>query len=169
MLDVEERSSYLKKINLRDEARKLEEQMSGGSAEIDKKPELFLCYKQLNLRAYRVTNEEIFGKTVSELEALFSREMAVEKLKRADRVIDPAPVMVIQSGDVLAMVGDRRELLNTDEKIGPEVDDRSVVDLVGEILKICILNPKVVGKTLGEISAEHGHGCFFEKNNPSGS
>lgn len=153
----------LMKIDLRNEARKLEEEMSGGSGEIDKRPELFSWYKQLNLRAYRVTNENILGKTVSELEALFPRKMAVEKLKRADRVIDPAPGTVIQSGDVVAMVGDRREFLKADEKIGPEVDDRSVVDLIGEILNICVLNPEAVGKTLGEISTEHGHGCFLRK------
>ena len=153
----------LMKIDLRNEARKLEEEMSGGSGEIDKRPELFSWYKQLNLRAYRVTNENILGKTVSELEALFPRKVAVEKLKRADRVIDPAPGTVIQSGDVVAMVGDRREFLKADEKIGPEVDDRSVVDLIGEILNICVLNPEAVGKTLGEISTEHGHGCFLRK------
>ncbi|MCK4388277.1 MAG: aspartate-alanine antiporter [Dehalococcoidia bacterium] len=153
----------LMKIDLRNEARKLEEEMSGGSGEIDKRPELFSWYKQLNLRAYRVTNENILGKTVSELEALFPRKIAVEKLKRADRVIDPAPGTVIQSGDVVAMVGDRREFLKADEKIGPEVDDRSVVDLIGEILNICVLNPEAVGRTLGEISTEHGHGCFLRK------
>lgn len=153
----------LMKIDLKNEARKLEEEMSGGSGEIEKRPELFSWYKQLNLRAYRVTNENILGKTVSELEALFPRKVAVEKLKRADRVIDPAPGTVIQSGDVVAMVGDRREFLKADEKIGPEVDDRSVVDLIGEILNICVLNPEAVGKTLGEISTEHGHGCFLRK------
>ena len=153
----------LMKIDLRNEARKLEEEMSGGSGEIGKRPELFSWYKQLNLRAYRVTNENILGKTVSELEALFPRKIAVEKLKRADRLIDPAPGTVIQSGDVVAMVGDRREFLKADEKIGPEVDDRSVVDLIGEILNICVLNPEAVGKTLGEISTEHGPGCFLRK------
>ncbi|TKJ44519.1 aspartate-alanine antiporter [Candidatus Aerophobetes bacterium Ae_b3b] len=153
----------LMKIDLRNEARKLEQEMSGGSGETDKRPELFSWYKQLNLRAYRVTNENILGKTVSELEALFPRKIAVQKLKRADRVIDPAPGTVIQSGDVVAMVGDRREFLKADEKIGPEVDDRSVVDLIGEILNICVLNPEAVGKTLGEISTEHGHGCFLRK------
>ncbi len=153
----------LMKIDLRNEARKLEEEMSGGSGEIEKRPELFSWYKQLNLRAYRATNENILGKTVRELEALFPRKADVEKLKRADQVIDPAPGTVIQSGDVVAIVGDRREFLKADEMIGPEVDDRSVVDLVGEVMNICVLNPEPVGKTLGEISTEHGHGCFLRK------
>jgi len=100
---------------------------------------------------------------VSELEALFAGKMAVEKLKRADQVIDPAPGMVIQSGDVVAVVGDRRQFLKADEKMGPEVDDRSVVDLIGEILNICVLSAEAVRKTLGEISNEHGHGCFLRK------
>lgn len=58
----------------------LEQEMCGGSGEIDKRPEFFSWYKQLNLRAYRATNQNILGKTVSELEALFPRKIAVEKL-----------------------------------------------------------------------------------------
>ena len=153
----------LMKINLRSEARKLEEEMSGGSGEIHKRPELFSWYKRLNLRAYRITSKNILGQTVSELESQFRGKVAVEKLKRADLVIDPAPGTVIQSGDVVAMIGDRREFLKADEKIGPEVDDRGAVDLIGEILNICVLKPEAVGKTLGEISTEYGHGCFLRK------
>jgi len=153
----------LMKIDLRSEARKLEEEMSGGSGEIHKRPELFSWYKRLNLRAYRATNACIVGKTVSEVEALFPGKAAVEKLKRADRIIDPVPGTVVQSGDVIAIAGDRSELLKADEKIGPEVDDRNMVDIIGEILNICVLKPEAVGKTLGEISTEHGHGCFLRK------
>jgi len=153
----------LMKIDLRKEARKLEQEMSGGSGGIDKRPELFSWYKRLNLRAYRATNEGILGKTVSEVETLFPGKAAVEKLKRADRIIDPVPGTVVQSGDVIAIAADRSEFLKADEKIGPEVDDRNMVDLIGEILNICVLKPEVVGKTLGEISTEYGHGCFLRK------
>ena len=38
-----------------------------------------------------------------------------------------------------------------------------MLDLIGEILEICILKPDAVGKTLGEISAEHGHGIFLRR------
>ncbi len=153
----------LMRIDLRKEARKLEEEMSGDSGRIDKRPELFSWYKRLSLRAYRATNQGILGKTVSEVEAMFPGKAAVEKLKRADRIIDHVPGTVVQSGDVIAIAGNRSEFLKADEKIGPEVDDKDMVDLIGEILNICVLKPEVVGKTLGEISTEYGHSCFLRK------
>ena len=150
------------RIDLKKEARKLEEEMSGGAAETER-PELFSWYKRLNLRAYRVTNENVTGKTIGELEAMFQGMVAVEKMKRQDQIIEPEPDTVIKSGDVVALAGDRRQLINVNETVGPEVDDRSVLDLIGEILEICILKPDAVGKTLGEISAEHGHGIFLRR------
>lgn len=152
----------LMKIDLKAEAKKLEEEMSGG-ADVEKSPELFSWYKKLNLRAYRAANKNVAGKTVSELEAMFTGKVAVEKIKHKDRAVDPTPDMVIELGDEIAIVANRREFLGADEMIGPEVDDRSVVELIGEVLDICVLKPEAVGKTLGEISLEHGHGCFLRK------
>jgi len=149
----------LMRINLRDEARKLEEEMSGGIEEGG--PELFNWYKRLNLRAYKVTNANIAGKKILELEAMFSGHVAVDKMKRGEEIITPKPDTIIQSGDILAIIGGRSQLLNANEMIGAEVDDQKVVDIIGEILSVCVLNKEVVGKTLGDISKKHGHNCFL--------
>lgn len=151
------------KMNLKDKAKKLEEELSGGTTDIEKSPELFLWYKRLNLRAYRITNKSVAGKKVSELEALFPGRVAVDKIKRGDQIIDPGPDTIIQSEDIIAIAGSRSQLLKANQMIGPEVDDKSIVDIIGEILDICVLRPEVVGKTLGEISLKHGHGCFLRK------
>ncbi|GAF80624.1 unnamed protein product, partial [marine sediment metagenome] len=153
----------LMRINLRDEAMKLEKEMSGGSDDITNSPELFSWYKQLNLRAYRVINKNIVQKTVKELEGMFPGKVAIDRIKRASQIIEPRGDTVIQSDDIIAIVGNRKEFLKADEMIGPEVDDRDVVDLIGEILDICVIKSQAAGKTLGEISAQHGHGCFLRK------
>ena len=153
----------LMNINLKEETRTLEKEMSGGSEAEVLSPELFSWYKQLNLRAYRVTNPSLSGKTVAEIEALFPGRVAVDKLKRGIQVLDPAPDTIIGTGDIVALVGDRGEFLKGDEQIGPEVEDRDVVDLIGEILEICVTKPEAVGQTLGQISEAHGHGCFLRK------
>ncbi len=150
-------------LNLKDEARALEREMSGGAAEETLGPELFSWGKQLNLRAYRVTNPNLAGKSVAEVEALFPGKVALDKVKRGAQVLDPTPDMVIQSGDLVTLVGKRSEFLKSDELIGPEVGDRDVVDLIGEILEICVTKPEAVGQTLGQISAAHGHGCFLRR------
>jgi len=61
------------------------------------------------------------------------------------------------------LVADRGEFLDADRLIGPEVDDKGVVDILGEILNVCVLKKGVIGKTLGEISKEYGQRCFLRK------
>ena len=152
----------LMKINLKSEARKLEQEMSGSPAESES-PELFSWYKKLNLRAYRVTKNSATGKSIEELEKLFPGKVAVEKIKRGNQIIEPTPDFILQAGDEVTVVGERHQFLKADEMLGPEVDDRGVVDIMGEMLDICVLKAGAVGKTLGEISRQHGPGCFLRK------
>ncbi|MDD5643269.1 MAG: aspartate-alanine antiporter [Syntrophales bacterium] len=150
-------------INLKEEAKTLEKEMSGGVAGEELSPELFSWHKRLVLRAYQVTNPDLSGKTVAEVEAMFPAEVAVAKVKRGAQVMDPTPDMLIQSRDILGLVGHREEFVQEGPQLGPEVADRDAVDLVGEILEICVTKPEAVGQTLGQISAQHGHGCFLRR------
>jgi len=150
-------------IDLKKEARALEMEMSGGSSDLDDTPELFAWKKQLNLRAYKVENNNVIGKRVSEIELLFSEKTVIDKIKRGDQIIDPEPGIVVESNDIITIVGARSRLLEAAGMIGPEVDDKDAVDLIGEILDICVLKADVIGKTLGEISAEYGHKCFLRR------
>ncbi|KPJ68586.1 hypothetical protein AMJ44_06165 [candidate division WOR-1 bacterium DG_54_3] len=149
----------LLKLDLKEEARKLEARMSGGE-EVLESPELFSWYKRLNLRAYK---SRISGKTVKELEGMFPGRVAIERIKRGSQLMEFTPETLIQTGDEIALVGDRQALLAAEKLIGPEIDDQAVIDVIGEIIDICVLNREAVGRTLGEISQKHGHGVFLRK------
>ncbi len=153
----------LMKINLKEEARKLEREMTGSSDDLDESPELFSWSKQLLLRAYRVTGPNVAGKTVAELKVMFPGTVAVDKLKRDGKVIEPELDTELRQDDIIAVVGNREVFLKAAEIIGPEVEDKDVVDVIGETLEICVTNRDAVGKTLGEISKTQGHGCFVTK------
>jgi len=146
-------------INLKEEAKKLEREMSGSTGEDS--PELFSWSKKPGLRAYKVVNAKIVGKSILEFERMFSGSVVIDKIRRGKDVVVPRPDMVIQDNDILAIMGGRGQLLNADEVIGPEVEGQRVIDIVGEILDVCVLNKEIVGKTLGDISKKHGHGCFL--------
>ena len=147
------------KIDLKDEATKLEEQMSGGLGV--RKPGLFSWSNQLVIRGYMVTNPAVSGKTVSELEAICPERMAVEKIRRGEQILDPKPDMVIQMNDVLILIGSCRDYHKAPD-VGTEVDPTSAVDMMGEVLEICVFNPDAVGKTLGEIGRNReAHGIYL--------
>ncbi|NQT30522.1 MAG: aspartate-alanine antiporter [Candidatus Saganbacteria bacterium] len=147
-------------IDLKAEAKKLEQELSGGGAD---SPELFSWYKRVGLRAYKVTNANCVGKTPSQIEAMFPARIALEKIKHGDQVFDAQPNSVIQSGDIVALVGHRQALIEADKIVGPEVDDKAVANIVGEIMNICVLKKDVVGKTLGQLAAKYGQGCFLRR------
>jgi putative transport protein len=151
------------RINLKEEARKLEARMSGGAVSVEK-PELFSWSAQLELRAYQASSKNVIGKTVAELEALFPDRVAVNKVKRSNVEIDVEPDMIIQAGDIIVVSGRCKQFVKAPELIGPEVDIGTVTDMVGEVMDICVLNRDIVGKTLGELSKnKEAHGIFLRR------
>lgn len=149
------------RIDLKGEAAKLEQQMSGGLGA--PKAGLFSWSNQLVIRAYQVKSPAIAGKTASQLEAMCPERMAVEKIRRGDQVIDPKPDMAIQMDDIIVLIGSCRDHHKV-PAIGPEIDPTSVTDIMGEVLEVCVFNPSAVGKTLGEIGkSKAAHGIFLRK------
>ncbi len=154
------------KMDLKTEARKLEESM-GGVSEETKTPGFFSWSRAVSLRAYEVTKEGAFGKSAAELEELFRPwRAAVEKVKRGDKFVDIASGAPVQAGDIVVLAGRRQGLLPAAEIIGPEVDVGEVVEMLGEVVDVCVLRPAVVGKKLrgiGTTMTGESHGVFLLK------
>jgi len=151
------------RISLKEEAKKLEAKMSGGAVTAEKQ-ELFSWSAQLELRAYEVSSQKVIGKTVAELEALFPERVAVNKVKRANTVMDVEQDMAIQAGDIIVMSGHYKQFVIAPGVIGPEVDIGAVTEMMGEVMDICILNRDVVNRTLGELSQnKQAHGIFLRR------
>jgi len=149
-------------IDLRQSAAQEEKEM--GSTTGKDTLESFHWSRLVMPRAFTVSNDTAAGKTASALEASFSDTVAVEKVCRGGKVIDPVPGdIVLNKGDTVVLTGHRTELLKASELIGPEVDDSSVSGMVGELLGICVTAKKYSGKTLGEIFSKTGHGCFIRR------
>ncbi|MBU0630619.1 MAG: aspartate-alanine antiporter [Candidatus Margulisbacteria bacterium] len=148
-------------LDLKKEARTLEAKM-GGSGE-EERPEIFSWYKQVNLRAYKLTDRQMAGKTVKELEAVFPDKVALEKIKRGGELISYDPETVVRLGDELVLTGGYKGLCSAPELIGPEIDDQLLLGLEGEVLDVVVLNKAVVGKSLEELSKSIGHGCFLKR------
>jgi putative transport protein len=152
----------LMRINLKDEARKLEVDMGGGS-EL-KSPELFSWSRQVELRAYEATNGQIAGKTVSEIEKCFPARVAVYHIKRAERLWECAQDTTIECNDVLVLGGKHVGLVCATDIIGHEIDITTVIDIIGESLDVYVLNPDLVNRTLGEMGRTPGaHGIFVTR------
>ncbi|MFH1951248.1 MAG: aspartate-alanine antiporter [Pseudomonadota bacterium] len=148
------------KINLPESAKKAEAEL--GSVDEQESVEAFHWSNLVVPRAYRVDNKGVIGKTVQELEALFPKRVAVDRIKKRDQVIDQFNGDIrLDKGDIVVLTGFRSRVLKASEIIGPEVDDKVVQEMVGEILGICMTNKALDGKSINEIFMGQGHGCFI--------
>jgi len=151
-------------LDVKREARKLEQQLAGSSGEDEEGPGLFNWEKQINLRTYLVQKEGACGRSVSELGALLPPGMVIEKMKSGDGIIAVAPETPVRKDSVIAVAGNAQGFLKLPDVIGPEVVDRDMMEIAGEMMEVCVLNRDVAGKTLGEAgTSREVHGVFLRK------
>jgi putative transport protein len=110
----------LLRIDLKAEALKLAEQMSGGHGTDDG---VQLAYKEWSIRAFRLTDAAV-GRTVANVEGSVSPDRVfVERVRRGAEFIDATPDTVLHAGDVVAIAARRRVLLGGRLPLGQEVED----------------------------------------------
>ncbi len=152
------------RIDLKSEVRKLEEQMGGSQSDDEENQGTFSWTQRLDMRAFRALNGAVIGKSISGIEELLPDRVAIDKIKRADRVIETAPETVVSRDDILLVLGPTSRMVDAGELIGPEIDRAAVTDITGEVIDVCVLNRNVAGKTLGELGKlKLAHGLFLRK------
>ncbi len=140
-------------IDLAEECRRYEQQMRGGATIPS------TARRDIEYRAYAVQPESPFiGRSRHDLEALASdARLFVERIRRADRIIDADGSTVIQGGDTLAITGRREWLIErvNEQKFGVlEVDDRPLLEIPAEVLDVVVTQPEVDGRSLDELARD---------------
>ena len=152
----------LMRVNLKEEARKLRARIS---SEEETEAGVRSALRRFGVRAYRVTNPALLNKTVAELEAL-PREVRVyvTRVRHDGAIIDPEPTTVIYDGDVVAVTSRTDNLITQGAGIGPEVDDKELLDFPEQSLDVVVTKKAVVGTTLRELAvSEIARGVFLGK------
>jgi putative transport protein len=151
----------LMRINLREEGRKLAEAVGGDEPE----PGVQSAFQPFTVRAYRVTNDRFVNVTVAELEAR-ARDLRafICRIRHDGRVVEPEPATVIHKDDVVAVITRTEALTARGTEIGPEVDDRAVLDFPQEFVDVVVTNRALAGRTLRELAGlEMARGVFLRK------
>ena len=152
----------LMRINLREEGAKMQ-------AQTDSAAELGLSVvsgaKSFDVRAYRVTNSSLANKTVAELEALpQSIRVFIVRVRHLGEIIECVPTTVIHHDDVVAVIARQEVHVERGERVGPEVDDKPLLDIPIEVLDVVISRRSVVGKTIAELARlEFARGVFLRR------
>jgi putative transport protein len=151
-------------FDLKEECKKYEAELGGSTM-----PEgTQSAYRELGVRAYRLTNPAFVGRKVKELEAIYGEQRTfVERIRVGDKIIDVQPDTVLEKDAVVAVAGRVSSLLAHGKDIGPEVDDKDLMNIPAELLDVVITRKELDGKTLLEVAQlEAGHtgrGVFLRK------
>ncbi len=152
----------LMRVNLKEEGRKLQAQISG-----EEEPEAGIqsAFQRFGVRAYRVTNEKLVNKTVAEIEAMPKEfRVFISRIRHEGAIIEPEPSTVIHQGDVIAVMTWTEALTARGAEIGPEVADKALLEFPQEFLDVVITNKALAGKKLRELAAlDFTRGVFLQK------
>ena len=152
-------------VNLPDACREYEKKMSGG-----KEMTGLSAYRVFTSRSYRLENKDLSGKTVEEVEKLFTdQQLVIERIHRDGKLMETEPRTVLQEGDIFVAAGLHKDLVENGEKdFGPEVEDRELLDVPVEGIDVVLTNKRIAGKTLAELAASDfvrraAHGVFLRR------
>ncbi|MGH9867401.1 MAG: aspartate-alanine antiporter [Candidatus Polarisedimenticolia bacterium] len=147
-------------INLREESRKLEQQLSGGE---ESDPDTQSAYREWALRAYRIEDPAWAGRSVADLEQSFAPERVfVERIRRGKDLLEARPDTLLAQGDTVAIAA-RRRVLSRGLPIGTETEDRALMDFPLVSLDVVLTNSSLVDLSLSELAGLHGRGVVLLK------
>jgi putative transport protein len=150
----------LMRINLREEGARMQSELRGAAA---LEPGVVSAAKAFDIRAYRVANPELMNRTVAELEALpQDARVFIVRIRRGGEIIESLPDAVIHQDDVVAVLTRQEVHVERGARIGPEVDDKGLLDIPVETLDVVMTNRSLAGKTLADLARlEAARGVFL--------
>jgi putative transport protein len=149
-------------ITLREEAERMRSR-AAGAAELGLG--IVSAAKFFDARAYRVTNPVLVNKTIAQLEALpEDSRVFISRIRRGSEVIESTPATVVRQDDVVVILARQEVHLRGGSKVGPEVDDKPLLDIPIETVDVIVTQRSVAGKTLKDLGKlESMRGGFLRR------
>jgi len=146
-------------INLREEGARMQAAIGVAAQELG----VFSAARAFDVRARRVTNADLVNKTVAELEALpQDARIFIVRVRRGDEIIEVTPDTVIRKDDVVAVIARQAVHVQRGDRVGPEVDDKALLDIPIETLDVVVTNRSLAGKSLVDLARlESARGVFL--------
>jgi len=148
-------------VNLKAEAAKLEEELTGGVVPSSEN----LSYRKFQARAYRVSAGA--GLTVKEVEDTIGRRTAVERIVRNGADVEPKMDTVLAVGDDIVIAGHTAAIVTARPVIGNEIDaDEILRAMPGNVVDVLVAQRQLHGRSLQEVAdhvGDNARGVFLRK------
>lgn len=131
---------------IRDDALKAQSEKLKGAFELA--PGQELAMPEIVGRIYKV--EHIDGQKVSELESKVSG-ITLERLKRKNQLVDIRPDTILQTDDIVLVIGRRAAVIQVADLIGTELQSSQGMEMIMDTTDIILTNTKYTNRSLGDI------------------
>jgi putative transport protein len=139
-------------INLKQEAAKLESELSGGGTPKSNN----LVYRKFQARAYRISTAA--GRAVGAIEKEIGRRVVIERIVRAGKDVEPAPRAVLKTGDEILLAGPTAAIISARSLLGTEIAGEDVMrSITGESVDVMVTVANLHGRTLDDIVKHVGN------------
>jgi len=123
---------------------------------------VFSAYSKVVVRAYRIAAGELTGRAVNEL--FPGMRIFVERVRRNGEIFDADSSTILEDGDVVAISGQRADLVERVENVCAEVEDRDVLDFAVEKVDVFVTSKRFSGLTLRELAGQpEARGIYLSK------
>jgi putative transport protein len=137
----------LMRINLKDEAKKLEAELAGGEPPKSEN----LHYRKFQARAYRVSAAA--GRTVKAIEEAIGRRTVIERIVRRGTDVEPRLETVLEADDDIVLAGPTAAIVAARPVIGTEIDaDEILKSIPGNVVDVLVDSRKLHGRSIREIA-----------------
>ena len=111
------------------------------------------AYRAIEVRAYRIDEGTgLTGRPVAEI--LPGLRVFVERVRRGGKIFEADADTILQAGDIAAISGSRKLLVEQVESHAPEVEDPELLDIPAERLEVFVTNRTWSGKTVQQLADE---------------
>ena len=148
----------LLKVNLKEEAKKLGQTLSGGA---EREEGVQSAYREWDVRAYELP-ERWAGRTIGEFEKAFAPDRVfVKRLRHKGIFLEGEEGTALAVRDVVAIAARRPVHLSKKSEFGRECEDRELLDWPVTVADTVVTNREVDGRTLEELGKSHGRGLVL--------
>ncbi|MFJ4064458.1 aspartate-alanine antiporter [Pseudomonas sp. NPDC089996] len=147
-------------VDLKTSAQELERELG-----IERQEEaISIPYTRIVVRAHRLLEAQVPGHTIADVEARYP-SLSIERVIRANAIIERDPTLVLLPGDVLGIYALRDSVSQLDTWIGPEVDDAASLSFPTRSADVVLTKPRLAGRTIHDIklaiTGAERMGCFL--------
>jgi putative transport protein len=125
-------------------------------------------YPSLTTGTFRISNSNIFGKTLVQLQVRSMTGAVVSRIKHGKVTEMPTAHTVLQEGDLIKAVGDDKALAQLAMLVGERIEGDIPLATTHEIESLLLTNKSVINKTLGHLNLQGTFGCTVTRIRRSG-